>query len=760
MTQNINNIIGSNSNYERPAKRRKTGVEKNNSIPVLVANTLQSTPVRSKTNSLKRTREDENYAAPKWMKTREFNRTILAQLNKANSFLDKIEKIKKEFSQYSNKHFGLYLTLEEPKGVHIKMVLDTSNPDPDFTIYESIEDNNAYTDCEIIKFQLNRLNSKPELITRNTGKFLTEENTDHIVKLINEMFDRNKRSSAAPQDTKIEKIIPPILSQSFTNVEIDNPLKSPLSSGLLTPSTFITDELLSETSNSTSDRKKGPNLHIAENKGISSLTIPSTDEEEAELPETKWVDKKEFNRDFLKKIENKKSFQEKFSIINNYFSKYSNTNYGLYLTLQEPKATLKLALKSHPEGWVFHVYENIKVEKNEEETIDNSLFSFIISPTDSKISNVKIKRSKNLPIEQVLTLYITFAKMLSPAPAPHCIDEGLLEGRIKKQEFMNFWESLKKINKYAKQVEAIQKFFKTTNYHKHSLYVQWDELKDISLKFVLSKGKFKSEALTEEFFREGGDKSLTGPPYYSLRVFEKAEANGLQYEKKILDLHISETAKKGELSWIERGDKLDGNEVLTKIYEMIPESLLIQTVWLYDDAKKYNKKTKSALTMRIREILTSPDETSPSWYEKRGCFKPSACSNVKTIWEEYIISQDPQKYVEAKKLVRNTTLDQLAVFLKPFPEAHKNIKSIRNKYLPNRSENDTIHHLAKAINERIRSKETSQNEKEEAENDLDSLISNSVSPPWKTNNPSEALAKFQEALDTIENTRLFERTYR
>lgn len=221
---------------------------------------------------------------------------------------------------------------------------------------------------------------------------------------------------------------------------------------------------------------------------------------------------------------------------------------------------------------------------------------------------------------------------------------------------------------------------------------------------VFRKGPYESEALGEKEFLEPSSKN---DKHYYLEVFE--DNNELKSKSceldKILCVRSSPSGRLSELVKIAKGKQFSGTQVFDTFYSRIEQIFKTQMVLLYDDAQFpiENPKTgKEVSCFPLRELkaLANDDVQGLSWYEEKG-FSTSECRDFSTVWPDIAITQNPQEYREAIKVIRETTLDDLHRMLNAYPRTKGILHKLRRDYVSTLSK-PTIHDLVKSISQQMR----------------------------------------------------------
>jgi hypothetical protein len=252
---------------------------------------------------------------------------------------------------------------------------------------------------------------------------------------------------------------------------------------------------------------------------------------------------------------------------------------------------------------------------------------------------------------------------------------------------------------FTERMEALKSYLSPQENEHYDLYIILNEKKELEIKIELKEKKFRSLSLVEAVNKETYFEKQN---YYYISVYETIPVGSSFVDVKVLKIRTSFLGSKGELEWIQKGDRLSGNAVLS-LYGMIEKIIKVKEMVLYDDsklivedlkAKKSQKKVN--VSLRTLRALSSTDEKGLSWYEEKGGFTPLTCQEYPTKWEK--LTQNPENYRDAIKLVRNTTLETVLRTHQTFPNSVKTINRLAKKYLSN-DKNQTIHDLVRTMNE-------------------------------------------------------------
>lgn len=248
---------------------------------------------------------------------------------------------------------------------------------------------------------------------------------------------------------------------------------------------------------------------------------------------------------------------------------------------------------------------------------------------------------------------------------------------------------------FVDRIFTLYQFCAPEGERKRSFLIELEPGKTLKL-IVEMNTKFESEALTEGFLRENGAKKNAFHHKVSIWGIPGSEIDPL------VKLIISPAGKIAELSWIGAGDFFSGKDSM-KWAEKLINFFQIPTVLLFDDARKevdipFDEKNPAAnrLSIRLTDAFSDKEPTGYSWYERQG-YQVLKCENlnIKTSDDKKIhqVSQDPEAYREAIRVIRSTTLEQYRTFLKQEPKIYKKIAEIFKKHLPPAIENPTVHDL-------------------------------------------------------------------
>lgn len=209
----------------------------------------------------------------------------------------------------------------------------------------------------------------------------------------------------------------------------------------------------------------------------------------------------------------------------------------------------------------------------------------------------------------------------------------------------------------------------------------------------------------------------------------------------------------GEILWLKKGVQLSGTYVTTlclKILEAIP---LVKTLYLFDEAKSVlNLTGNKDVKISLSKILSIASIDGKSWYGRFG-FTPVKCDNWKRL-DGKLVNQDPEKYDQAIKLVRNTRLSELQELYKKYTTRLRLLNKIVIKYFPNDAgTNHTLHTLFHSVHEAWKKNVNPENQSSE---DLYTLYKNFLEPIGESTMKSHS---YTQALETINTHILWQRTF-
>lgn len=275
---------------------------------------------------------------------------------------------------------------------------------------------------------------------------------------------------------------------------------------------------------------------------------------------------------------------------------------------------------------------------------------------------------------------------------------------------------------FKDRIKVIKKCFSKVD-DKYVLWLELDEGKRVFV--VFRKGHYESESLGEKEFLEP---AYSKNKFYYLEVFEdNNEPTSASCDlDKILCVRASALGSTSELVKIAKGKQLTGNQIFDVLYSRIESVFNTRRVLLYDDAQFPIESPKTheevgCFPLRELRALASDNDEGLSWYEEKG-FEALKCTDFATVWPEVKVSQNPQEYRTAIKVIRETSLDDLHRMLNAYPKSKVILQELRKEYVASLS-NPTIHDLVKSISQQMRTEE-----KLKALKDFELFYNHTISP--------------------------------
>lgn len=408
--------------------------------------------------------------------------------------------------------------------------------------------------------------------------------------------------------------------------------------------------------------------------------------------------------------------------------------------------------------------------------ISNNTFISCSSQIEIEAPEKKRKRQENFQHEEIL----------GPGPdnkKTKSEDDDQVEGETSSNdswatttkveslvEFKTFLGAIKTLN-FKERIHALREHMSPKETH-HDIYVELtcpDQLDNLeaasqeailSIKFTLEETRFKSSSFREANMKEG---TARNQKFFSLRAFEYVEDEKTEEgeDVRIMKLYSSQNGLKGELAWVQNGDRLKGS-TLIKLYDLMREILPIKTTYLYDDANKYLhlvKETDAKISLRKLKVLSNPADNFLSWYEEKWGFSPAVLKNFRAKKDTF--TQDPKAYRRSISHVRETPLatvqtirqndaNQIELLKQRYPGRRaitsRTPLTMRRKVAP------TLHTLVKSMAEAERIVEA----KQQAQDDLFFVFQN-VIENYSLKQADEKGKALLSSLTEIEGMRIFVR---
>jgi len=175
------------------------------------------------------------------------------------------------------------------------------------------------------------------------------------------------------------------------------------------------------------------------------------------------------------------------------------------------------------------------------------------------------------------------------------------------------------------------------------------------LRFVLNYNHWYSN-ITNEYCHKGGHKSRKGEVYAYIRIYEEGSADS----KPVFNLRTDISGEEGELVWLQKGQSLTGVNII-QIFRLIERAFPTRVVYLHDDAKFTVESTLSLSGTEIQIKTLRAIALDYSWYESmrfEAMNVPDQCWLIKDVPKEFYV-QNKKNYRDAIKLVQNTPIDVL-----------------------------------------------------------------------------------------------------